>query len=438
MINLDPQVISDMFKNIQNWMTEHIFVQANLIELLVILFLYAISVYANRRIQPFIEQGLRKYLQNYRYILNFLNASIQQFTSLNLIILLWVASIVFGQLSVSSILLKPVITLLLVWVVIKIISTVVLDRYWAKTISVLAWSIAALSILDLLGPMIEFLDKVGFDLGEIHISVLSVTKAVIILLVALKIAKWIGSYADSQISKLSQLTPSAHVLISKSISAVVYFTITLIVLDSVGVDLTALAVFGGALGVGIGFGLQKVASNLLSGIILLSDRSIKPGDVVQIGSVYGWISSLKSRYVSVVTRDGHEYLIPNEDLITQQVINWSYSDTRIRIKIPFGVSYKSDPHQVKDLVVEAMNDVPRVLKSPPPICLLTGFGDNSVDMELRIWIDDPKNGTANVQSDALYRVWDTLKEHDIEIPYPQRDLHIRSGLNFDSRDKEDK
>jgi len=169
-----------------------------------------------------------------------------------------------------------------------------------------------------------------------------------------------------------------------------------------------------------------VVSNLISGIILLSDRSIKPGDVIQIGEVYGWISSLRGRYVSVVTHDGHEYLIPNEDLITQQVINWSYSDTKVRVKVPFGISYEADPHLVKSLAVEAMHDVPRVLKHPAPICLLKGFGDSSVDMELLVWINDPKNGVGNVKSDVLFKVWDMLKEHNIEIPFPQRDLHIKS------------
>jgi small-conductance mechanosensitive channel len=181
--------------------------------------------------------------------------------------------------------------------------------------------------------------------------------------------------------------------------------------------------------VGIGFGLQKVVSNLISGFILLSDGSVKPGDVVQIGEVYGWISSLKTRYVSVVTRDGIEYLIPNEDLITQQVINWSYSNSRVRLKVPFGVSYKSDPHQVQALVLSAMHALPRVLKTPPPVCLLQGFGDSSVDMELRVWINDPKNGVANLKSEVLFAVWDTLKENGIEIPFPQRDVHIISQPN---------
>jgi len=242
---------------------------------------------------------------------------------------------------------------------------------------------ATLMILDVYEPLLVLMDDIGFDVGDVHVSILSLLKAGLLLLVAMKLGRWTSKYLDKQLHRVPQLTASARVLISKAVAGLIYFIIAMVVLDSIGIDFTALAVFGGALGVGIGFGLQKVVSNLISGIILLSDRSIKPGDVIQIGEVYGWISSLKARFVSVVTRDGHEYLIPNEDLITQQVINWSFSDTKIRLKVPFGVSYKADPHQVRKLIVEALRGVPRVLKNPPPVCNMIGFGDSSVDMEIR-------------------------------------------------------
>ncbi len=198
-------------------------------------------------------------------------------------------------------------------------------------------------------------------------------------------------------------------------------------MSTVGIDLTAFAVFSGAVGVGIGFGLQKVVSNLISGVILLMDKSVKPGDVITVGETYGWINTLGARYASVVTRDGTEYLIPNEDIITQQVVNWSYSNNAVRLKIPIGISYKADVRKAIALCLEAAAEVERVVDQPKSVCLLKGFGDSSVDLELRIWISDPQNGVSNVKSQVLLLVWDKFHAHDIEIPFPQRDLHIRSA-----------
>lgn len=190
--------------------------------------------------------------------------------------------------------------------------------------------------------------------------------------------------------------------------------------------MTAFTVFSGAIGVGVGFGLQKIVSNLISGVILLIDKSIKPGDVISVGDEYGWVNSLGARYVSVVTRDGTEHLIPNEELITQRVENWSYSNNLVRLRAPVGVHYKSDVRHAISLCIEAARATPRVLQDPAPVCLLKGFGDSSVDLEIRFWIQDPAEGMSNVLSEVLLRVWDRFHEEGVEIPYPQRDLHIRT------------
>ena len=181
------------------------------------------------------------------------------------------------------------------------------------------------------------------------------------------------------------------------------------------------------MGVGLGFGLQKVVSNFISGIILLLDKSIKPGDVIEIGDVYGYISKLQSRYVSIVVRDGSELLIPNEDLITQKVVNWSFSHKKIRLPIPIGVAYNSNPHEIVKIVLSSIKNIKRILKDPEPACILKGFGDSSVDFELRIWIQDPEKGTNNIRSDVLLNVWDAFKENNITIPFPQRDVHFKSS-----------
>ena len=209
--------------------------------------------------------------------------------------------------------------------------------------------------------------------------------------------------------------------------ALVTFAV-LIALSSVGIDFSALALFSGAVGVGIGFGLQKIVSNLVSGIILLADKSIKPGDVISVGDNFGWVDTMGARYTSVVSRDGREYLIPNEDFVTQRVTNWSYSNDRVRLEVPFGVSYASDPHRVHDCALAAVAKLPRVLEQPAPVCHLVKFGDSSLDFSLRFWIRDPIHGVSNVRSAVLFALWDAFKREGIEIPYPVRDLNVSKPM----------
>ncbi|MFP6855071.1 MAG: mechanosensitive ion channel domain-containing protein, partial [Opitutales bacterium] len=217
-----------------------------------------------------------------------------------------------------------------------------------------------------------------------------------------------------------------QVLLAKLARIGLLFFSILVALNTVGLDLSSFALLGGAIGVGIGFGLQKVVSNLVSGLILLLDRSIKPGDVIEIDETYGWINSLRARYASVITRDGKEHLIPNEDLITNKVINWSFSHKNVRVRIPFGISYDSDPREAIDLCLDAARAEPRVLNDPDPRCLVRGFGDNSLDLELRFWIADPANGVGNIRSAVLLSVWDRFKQANVTIPFPQRDIHVKS------------
>ena len=198
-------------------------------------------------------------------------------------------------------------------------------------------------------------------------------------------------------------------------------------LKAVGFDLTGLAVLSGAIGVGLGFGLQKVVSNLVSGVIILLDKSIKPGDVISLGETFGWINTLGARYTSVVTRDGREYLIPNEDLITGQVVNWSHSDDFVRLDIYFGTAYGDDPHKVRALAIEAARGVDRVLGHKAPVCHIVGFGDNSVDYILRFWIKDPTGGLTNIRGNVYLALWDKFQENNISIPFPQREVKVLEG-----------
>jgi small-conductance mechanosensitive channel len=204
-----------------------------------------------------------------------------------------------------------------------------------------------------------------------------------------------------------------------------YVVAILISLKTSGVDLSALAFFSGALGLGLGFGLQKVISNLVSGVIILLDKSIKPGDVIEIDGTYGWINTLRTRYVSVLTRDRKEILIPNEDFVTNKVVNWSFSDTFVRIKANVGISYDTDVDQAIECCIRAAESIPRVVGHPAPKCLLVAFGDSSIDLQIRFWINDANEGVANVRSAVLLQVWREFKENNIEIPFPQREIRMK-------------
>jgi small-conductance mechanosensitive channel len=295
-------------------------------------------------------------------------------------------------------------------------------------VSAIAWSFAALSILGLLDEVRNGLDSVGIVIGGLKVTALLALKTTALLLLTLWAAVAASNFLDTRLRSFSDLTPSIQVLLGKVVRIALITFAVLIVLSSVGIDFSALALFSGAVGVGVGFGLQKIVSNLVSGIILLADKSIKPGDVISVGESFGWIGTMGARYTSVVSRDGREYLIPNEDFVTQRVINWSYSNERVRLDVKFGVSYASDPHQVRQLAIEAAASAPRVLSVPAPSCHLRGFGDSSLDFVLRFWIADPIEGLASVRSSVLLALWDAFKREGIEIPFPVRDLHMKEPV----------
>ena len=323
-------------------------------------------------------------------------------------------------------LLATVQKLLLAWFAIALASRLIEER-WARSVIIwTAWGLAALAIVGWLEPVTAALDGIGFSIGEVRLTILSVLQGAVALIILLWLSNLMSSAAESRLARFPNITPSTQVLFAKVIRIALIAGAILIALSSIGIDFTALAVFGGALGVGIGLGLQKIVSNFVSGIILLADRSIKPGDVIEVGDSYGRIDRLSARYVSIVTRDGKEYLVPNEDLITQQVINWSFSDRAVRVRLDIGIAYSSDVRQAIAIALEAAAAVPRVLKSPAPKCLLWEFGDNSVNLQLRIWITDPEDGVRNVSSEVLLEVWDRFHEAGIEFPFPQRDVYIKA------------
>nr|WP_254429849.1 mechanosensitive ion channel domain-containing protein [Ruegeria atlantica] len=321
-----------------------------------------------------------------------------------------------------------VATLAAAWLAIALVSRLVRNRTLRQIFKWSMWIYATLIALGLTDDVAEFLDGVAITIGDLHLSFLGILKAVLLIGVLLTLARIGTGAAERGLKRNDDITPSMQVLLAKGIQVLLYGAVFMAAIRTLGFDLTGIALLSGAIGVGIGFGLQKVVSNLISGIIILMDRSIKPGDVISLGDTFGWINALGARYVSVVTRDGREYLIPNEDLITNQVVNWSHSDRYVRLDLDFGTSYDDDPHQVRATAIRSVKTVKRVLSggSHEPVCHITGFGDSSVDYVLRFWISDPTKGLTNIRGNVYLALWDAFKVEGISIPFPQREVRLLS------------
>ena len=292
--------------------------------------------------------------------------------------------------------------------------------------------LAMVLILNLLGiwsVIREGLDGIALfpisGSGVTRVTLLTLAKGVVAISLLIPLTSWLIRTSESRVKRMEKVSPALQVLTIKVLKVLIAAGAIMFAISSVGVDLSAFAVLGGAIGLGLGFGFQKVVSNLISGVILLGDKSIKPGDVIEVDNTYGWINTLGARYTSVITRDGTEHLIPNEMMITEKVVNWSFSDQKVRVRIPFGVSYTSDIHKAMELALQAAGEDVRILKDPAPAARLTGFGDNSVDFEMRGWIVDPTDGLGNIRSSFYLRIWDLFKENGIGFPYPQRDVHLK-------------
>ena len=325
---------------------------------------------------------------------------------------------------------KLVFNLGLAWLVVSVLSRIIRSRQLSSWVAMVAWLIVALNLTGYLTPTAQALDSLAFSIGEVRLSALLLIKTVALLVGLTWLATNTGNFVETRIKQMSDLTPSLQVLMGKFVKIFLVIMAIIVALNSVGMDLTVFAVFSGAIGVGLGFGLQKVVSNFISGVIILLDKSIKPGDTISLGETFGWIRELRSRFVSVVTRDGREFLIPNEDFITEKVINWSFTDKLVRLDVDFGVSYDSDPHLVSKLAIEAAESVERVSNIKRPVCWMTEFGDSSLNFRTRFWISDPQNGLTNIRGMVMLALWDAFKANNVDIPYPHREVILRQPVEI--------
>ena len=417
----DLHRVAELGDAILRWLAANVFVLNNAAQLAIVLVALGVAVLATR----WLPKSLPQHVQ-LAPLATLLNALRPLAPVLIWLVLTWLALLVTRVAHRPSHLIEIAVSLLTAWVVIRILSLAAPSLRWARLMTWAVWSVAALSILGLLDPTIAMLDAAALDFTpRLRVSVYSVIKSALVLGVLLTLASSVTRTLAARIRTSRTLSASAQVLFTKTVRATLVGLAIMIGVHTLGIDLTAIAVLVSALGLGAGFGLQKVISNVVSGVVLLLDQSIRPGDVISVSGTYGWVTALGGRYVSVVTRDGVEHLIPNETLISERVENWTHTNSHTRLKIPVQVAYDTDVHQAIDVCVQAACGTERVLAEPECRCLLVGFGENGLQLEVRIWIGDAHNGVQNVKSAVLLRIWDRFREVGIRVPFPQREVTLR-------------
>lgn len=423
--NFDPHAA---WQQISTWVAGTLWTTGTLYQLIAVALCFAVAGFLyrfiNKPLEDFIDRTdmplqARKILHNLRRLSLPFMALIALFIT--------DVVIVAEGLPMSVYLIESILKLLVAWMLIRTVLQFIANRFVRNIFAFSIWAIAALSILGILDETTYALDAVGLTIGDFRLSPLVVIKAALSLFTVLYLAVFASSFFERRIFKISGLTRSSQVLIAKGIRITLVVMALLIGVTSAGIDLSLFAVFGGAVGLGVGFGLQKGISNLFSGMLLLLDQSIKPGDVIEMeGGTFGWVNNMAARYTEIITRDNKSYLIPNEEFITQRVVNWSHGNTLIRLEVKFGVDYKHNPHEIRELAVEAVKGCSeRVCSEPEPVCHFVEFGDSSLNFSLRFWIKDAEAGITNVRGAIMLALWDAFQENDIKIPYPHREIYMR-------------
>lgn len=282
-----------------------------------------------------------------------------------------------------------------------------------------------LQIFGLWEPLTETLQAWKISIGSVNITALAIMRSIATICILFWLAGFSSDIIENRLRKISSLRASNRTLIMKIFQIILYLVIFFIALRMLGVSLTALSVFGGALGVGIGFGLQKIASNFISGLILLFEKSIEVDDLIQLeDGTTGFVRHTGARYTLLETADGREILIPNEDFITQRMVNWTYSSKKARVEIRVNVGYECDLHLARELMLECANQHPRCIKEPKPLCSIDNFGDSGIGLVLYFWVADVTDGRMEPKSDVMLAIWDAFKARNISIPYPQQEIRI--------------
>jgi len=310
------------------------------------------------------------------------------------------------------------------WLFVRFFTAFVVKKKVSRLLTLLIYSFMILEIFGVLAPFSRFLDSFFFRVQDVKISLLNILQGTLIALILILLSNFILTFLENNLPTRSHLSPRQQILMLKVAKMVSYLVITIIVLDTIGLDFYLISIFSGAFGLGLGFGLQRVVANIFAGFVILMDKSIRPGDVLETDGVFGFVQSLHGRHIALTTRDGKSHLIPNEHLISEKIINWSFGHPNVRLKISVGISYSSDLHLAMELMEQAARQHPRVLPNPQPVTRLLSFGDSAINLQVRFWIQDPQNGVTNICSDIQLAIWEAFLAHGITIPFPQREVHL--------------
>lgn len=427
-------VLSVLFDKVSHWVTTELFAKFDVYQLGVVLVVLFVSFFISKLIKKLMMKMLNKNPKHSSSI----KYEIFVFPIL-LFLFSMLARFLLKSMSFNFLIIKILLNLTTVWIIVNIFSLVFQKAIWLRPMKYLVWLLATLNIFGLLNDFLKLLEQINFKIGDNSIHLLFVFKSIIVTFFAFGLAFKISNIVQGKIDKNKKIDRTIGVLLNKTLKIVLLLITGFYVLNIIGVKLTAFAVVGGAVGVGIGFGLQKIVSNFISGFILLLDKSIKPGDVIEIENTFGVIQSMSARYITVLTLTGKEHLIPNEDLITNRVINWSHTNKLIMIEVAVGVSYNTDIPQALDIIKTAAMSVKRVYEGNDPVALISDFGNSSIDLKVKFWISDPEEGVENIRSNIRLEIWKKFKENKIEIPFPQRDVHIKHIVEKDKlSNKEEK
>ena len=302
-------------------------------------------------------------------------------------------------------------------------------RALENTIATLVWIIVALYLFGLLSPIGDSLAQIEFSFGDNSFSLLLVLQVIFGSALAVLFAVTIGQFIENRLMKIDQLDMNARVMLNKILKITLYVVAVVVALSSIGLDLTFLSIFGGAFGVGLAFGMQKIASNYVCGFIILLDKSIHIGDILMVGEHYGVVTLIRSRYTVLRKLDGIEVIIPNETLISENIINHTLSDRKSRISIDVQISYKSSVDKAFEILLNSAKNESRVLNDPKPTVFLMKFADSGIDLMLSFYIVDPEEGSWGLKSDIYREIWDEFQKNGIEIPYPYRTVEIINSEN---------
>ena len=350
------------------------------------------------------------------------------------LLLIWFSKELFIKFKMPNALLHMTLNLVGALIVIRFASFYLKSIFWSRFVYVVCLVVIFLRTFKLWDPTVNLLDSMTIELGKISISVWGLIEAIIIFILLYAAASVVNRFIAQWLMTSTKLTYSDRTLLLRVIRSATAAVVILISLGAAGIHMTAIAVTGGAIGLGIGVGLQKIGSNIISGIMLLISKPIRRDDVIAFeksytGAGWGWIARMDLMYVHLAMRSG-SLLLPNAIFLTQKIENLSYDDSNVRLNIPFGIAYESDLNEAKTLALSAASSIDRILKTPEPKCLVMEYGDSTINLELRVWINDPKIGIDNVKDAALMAVWDSFHANGIEIAFPQRDLHIKSAVPF--------